>query len=203
MELYYTTSSGQDQVQSDPKLSLGGYKSSSLVSNNSFNNLFQEITQFLLSRDSEDEYIALILKNDDEESIENLWLWFEYIEEKYASLLVAAVDLVVDSNGVLQMERIFSKNSTPLYAEFHEADGIDNAVSLGTIESGGMIGLWFCRKLISGLSTSVCEDSNIYEINPSDIDLYQSVVLDKSESISIKFRYGVEYYGGPVGGDLV
>lgn len=203
MKWYYTSSAGKDTVQTDIKLSLGGYKSSSLLSNDTFGGLFEEITTFLLSREFEKEYIGIIVENDLATDIENLWLWFEYSLDSYSKFLVAAVDLVADSNGVLAMERITSKNSKPLYADFHEANGIQNAVEIGNILAGGSIGLWFCRELAVGLLTLVNEDSNFYTVDPSNEDLVIAATSLKSDIVLIKLNYGSEYYGGPIGNELV
>ena len=49
MKLYYTNPTAEDQIQTDPRLSLGGYKALSPVPNDSFDNLFGEISQFSLN----------------------------------------------------------------------------------------------------------------------------------------------------------
>ena len=203
MKLYYTTSVGQDQIQNDPHLSLGGYKSASPIPNDVFGGLFDVITQFLLSKVPESEYIAIILENNGAEDIENLWLWFEYPEKCYSKLLVAAVDLVSDTNGVLTMEHIPNRNSRPLYAEFYEANEIDDAVLLGTIKTGGMLGLWFERQLIDDLAQEVVKEENLYETNSGNIDMVQAITSEKSDSIKLCFLWGAQYYGSPIGGDLI
>jgi len=203
MKLYYTSPTAQDQIQSDARLSLGGYKALSSVPNNSFDNLFSEISQFLLSKDiPEDEYIGLILKNETEDDIEDLSFWFEYPIDCYSKFLVAAVNLSVDANGVLCMEHISNKNSKPLYADFYEADGEENAVSFGSMEGGGMLGLWFCRRLVEDLATTVQTDSNLYEVDTEHTDMVKSKIPIKFDSITIHFSWE-EYYGGAVGEELL
>ena len=44
MKLYYTTTAGQNSPQYKKSASLGGYKSSIVAPNDSFNNLFGDIT---------------------------------------------------------------------------------------------------------------------------------------------------------------
>jgi hypothetical protein len=204
MKLYYTSVTAQDAVQADPRLSLGGYKSASPVPNNSFDNLFGEITQFLLSKTTpEDEYIGIILKNETAAEIENLWLWFDYGTDAYSKLLVAAVDLSADSAGVLKMEHIPNRISKPMYADFYEASGIENAVSLGNIAVNGMLGLWFCRRLIENLATTIQEDSDLYETDSQHPNMVKAITPEKQDIITINFQYGVEYYGGPIGSELL
>jgi hypothetical protein len=204
MNLYYTSVTAQDAVQADPRLSLGGYKSASPVPNNSFDNLFGEITQFLLSKTiPEDEYIGVILKNETAAAVENLWLWFDYGTNPYSKILVAAVDLAADSAGVLKMEHIPNRISKPIYADFYEADGIENAVSLGNLAVGGMLGLWFCRQLIENLATTIQEDSDLYETDPLHPNMVRAITPAKQDIITVSFRYGSDYYGGPIGSELL
>jgi hypothetical protein len=202
MELYFTTSAGPDLVQTDPKISLGGYKSSSQISNSSLNNLFDEVSTFKLSRDLEEEYIGIILRNNSLDDIENLWLYFKYPENCYSKFLVGAVDLAVDSNGNQYMEHITDRFSKPFNAEFYEADGVLNAVEIGDIPSGGLVGLWICRRINNNLPSTICDESNLYQTVPTS-DLKVAIELQNTDVISICFRYGPEYYDGPIGDDLV
>lgn len=203
MELYYTTSVSEGATQTDPRLSLGGYKSASLVANDDLGNLFGEITPLLLSREPEKEYIGLVLVNETSETVDNLWIWFDFPVDSYSKLSVAAVDLALDSNGVYKMERIQSKTAKPVYATFYEADGVGSALSLGTVEPESMIGLWICRELVAELATTVNEDASLYETDPNNEDLVVAVVPAKSDSISINFIWGAYYGDSAIGASLV
>jgi hypothetical protein len=203
MKLYYTSPTGQDQIQTDPRLSLGGYKSTSLLPNDAFDNLFSEITQFMLSKTPEDEFIALVLKNETGTEVDNLWLWFSYPDGCFSKYLVAAVDMTADANGVLQMEHVPNRNSKPLYAEFHEASGQVNAVEIGTVAINGMVGIWIQRSLVDGLADSIQTEANLYITDPNNPDLVVPVVPDKQDAISIHMEWGSQYYGDPIGGDII
>ena len=203
MKLYYTTPTGENVVQADSRLSLGGYKSLSPLPNDTFDNLFGEISQFMLSKDPEDEFIGLILKNETGAEVDNLWLWFDFPTGSFSKLLVAAVNLTADANGKLYMEHIPTRNSKPLYADFFEANGQANAVSLGDIDIDGMIGIWLCRQLIADLASTVQVETNLYTVDPNNADLVVPVVLAKSDSISVQMVWGASYYGSPVGGELI
>ena len=204
MKLYYTSSVGQNQIQSDCHLSLGGYQSASPLPNNAFGAMFDEITQFLLSKTPQDEFLGIVLHNETGAEVDNLWLYFEYPDKAYSKLLVAAVDMSADVNGILAMEHIPTRNSQPLAGTFYEADGVENALSLGTIPVDGMIGLWFCRRLTDNLATTVVTESNLYQTDSTNSDLVIAVVLDKTDTIAIRFVYGSEYYyGAAVGDDLI
>jgi hypothetical protein len=203
MKLYYTSVTAQDAVQADPRLSLGGYKAISPVPNDAFDNLFGEISQYLLSKDVEDEYIGLVLKNETGEVVENLWLWFEYLTDSYSKYLISAVDLVADTAGVLKMEHIPTRNSKPLYSDFYEANGQANAVSLGNLEVDAMLGIWICRQLIENLASTIQTETNLYETDPVNSDLVIAITPVKLDSIKICMIYGVDYYGGPIGDELL
>lgn len=206
MKLYYTSITGESQIQTDPRLSLGGYKSASPLPNDAFDNLFGEISQFMLSKDSlEDEFIALVLKNETGAEVDNLWLWFEYGASCYSKYLVAAVDMTTDVNGVLQMEHVPNRNSKPLYAKFHEASGVANAIEIGTIAIDGMVGIWLQRQLIAGLADSVQSETNLYTTDPNNADLVVPVVPVKHDDINICMEWGSSYYYGAeaIGGDII
>jgi hypothetical protein len=203
MKLYYTSSTSQDAIQADPRLSLGGYKSASPLPNNAFDNLFSEITQFMLSKLPEDEFIALVLKNETGVEVDNLWLWFEYGNTPYSKYLVAAVDMTADVNGILQMEHVPNRNSKPLYADFYEAPGQVNAVEIGTVAIDGMVGIWIQRSLVDGLADSIQAENNLYTTDPNNADLVVPIVPDKQDAISIHMEWGLQYYGSAIGEDII
>jgi hypothetical protein len=202
MKLYYTNPTAEEYPQSDPRLSLGGYKSASPVPNDSFDNLFGEISQFMLSKNiPEDEYIGLILKNETAYNIQGITLWFDYGNNAFSTFKVAAVNLTPDANGVLKMEHIPSRTSQPLYADFYEANGVGNAVEIGDLEVGEMVGLWIVRSLIDGLAASVQSDDKLYQPNPVLTDQVIPIVLDKYDSVSISFDWLT--YGTAIGEELI
>jgi hypothetical protein len=202
MKLYYTTPTAQDQIQTDPRLSLGGYKSASPVPNDAFDNLFTEISQFMLSKgNAETEYIGLILKNETAYNIQGLRFWFDYQADPYSQLQVAAVNLTSDTNGVLKMEHVPTRNSKPLYADFYPANGVDNAVEIGDLEVGEMMGLWFCRSLVDNLAATVQADSKLYETDPSNTNLVRPIVPVNFDSMTIHFDW--TNYGEAIGEELI
>ena len=203
MKLYYTSITAENAVQTDPRLSLGGYKALSPLPNDAFDNLFSEITQFMLSKTPEDEFIALVLKNETGAEVNNLWLWFSYPDGCFSKYLIAAVDMTADANGVLQMEHVPNRNSKPLYADFYEASGQVNAVEIGTVAIDGMVGIWIQRSLIDGLTDSIQAENNLYKTDPNNADLVVPIVPDKQDAISIHMEWGATYYGSPIGDDII
>lgn len=159
LKLYYTTPIEQDRLQDRPDLSLGGFKSGTPVPNAMFNNLFSDISCYSVNN-NQDEYIALVLKNETTDPLVNVRLWFNYPAEAQKKIEVAAVEL--NSGG--QMEIVGNPYTRPLYAEFFEADGEVNAVSLGRMGSEGVLGIWFKKTI----NTSVILDQE------TDISLYEN-----------------------------
>ena len=157
----------------------------------------------MLSQTPEDEFIALVLKNETGAEVNNLWLWFSYPDGCFSKYLVAAVDMTADANGVLQMEHVPNRNSKPLYADFYEASGQVNAVEIGTVAIDGMVGIWIQRSMVDGLAANIQSDSNLYTIDPNNADLVIPVVPAKQDAISIHMDWCTNYYGSPVGDDII
>jgi len=130
MRLYYTAVNGAEVAQPVPQLSLGGFKSSSPLTNSQFGNLFGDITPVSISNFNQNQYIGLILKNETGADVTGVKFWFGLPEGCYTKLKIAAVDLTDDG----QMEHIPNMSSKPLNADFVEAteDGV-NSVKAGYI----------------------------------------------------------------------
>lgn len=144
MKLFYTVTSKKGNIQSKPELSLGGFCSSSEVSNGSFGNLFSEISLYSLQKPKA-EYIGLILKNTFEESFASLKFWMNVPDDSLCKFRIAVVGL--DKNG--QMEMVPSVNSKPLYAEFEETSEQDpiEIESQTAFAPGQMLGVWIERTI--------------------------------------------------------
>jgi hypothetical protein len=59
MNLFYTTTVGYNVDQPNPDRSLGGYKSSTMVVNDDFGNMFDELSIMTL-KSGRDEYRAIV-----------------------------------------------------------------------------------------------------------------------------------------------
>ena len=109
IKLYYTTTKGVEEINTRPDLSLGGYKSSTPIPNNSVNNLFSDISIYSAIRE-QDEIIGVIAKNESENDIENVRFWFGFPEDCQKNIKISAVDL--DSNGWSNVE-VFPPKKEP------------------------------------------------------------------------------------------
>lgn len=186
LKFYYTTTKGQDELQSKFDRSLGGYKSSSLIKNDEFDNLFGEISNYTISENNQNQYVGIILKNEGAVKT-NILLHFDYPDGVYSKILVAAVELTDDSDSVKFMENVSSIHSSPVYAEFHEADGVVNAVSLGVLDQDEMLGIWFKREILVSVAESSCTD--IVEEDPENEHLVKEKDKTTSDTIDIVMSY--------------
>lgn len=187
MRLYYTNSTGTDIEQSKSSLSLGGYKSSSKVPNGVFNNMFADITPATVSNFNQNRYIALILVNETGKALENVNFWFDLPEVCSGTFKIAAVDLVLQTDGSYLMERVDSVYEKPVNGEFFESSGEINAVDLGNLAIGEQIGLW----VEMALKVEDIKDNmeTVYEVDPTNEYRFQEIEKDKFEEISINISY--------------
>lgn len=186
LKLYYTTTKGQDEIQARFNKSLGGYKSSSLVKNDEFDNFFGEISNYTISQNNESNYIGLILKNEGAAKT-GILFHFTHPVNCYSRLSIAATDLSADIDGVQYMENIPNINSSPVYAMFSEAEGVDNTVSLGDLAPNEMIGIWFKREIL--VEVAKADYTNIIETDPENEHLVVEKTKTKSDTIDLVFSY--------------
>lgn len=173
LKLFYTTTKGQDVVQSRADKSLGGYRSASLFKNDDFDNMFGGISNYTLKNaESQNQYIGLILLNDSSIAVSNINVWFEYPTSCYSKLEIAAVDLAQDSDNKYYMENVLSINSSPVYAEFFEADGEVNKQNIGNLAANAMVGMWLRRTVLPDVA---------------DTDIANEIVDDPDNDHRVKF----------------
>ena len=169
IKLYYTTKVAAEDIQTRADLSLGGFKSSTMIPNNSLSNLFSDLSLYSIQRNSS-EFIAVIATNTAAADIVNINVWFGYPAMCQRKIEIAAVDLTVEG----EMEGIDSAFSQPYYADFHEADGEGNKIQLGDIEAGKSIGIWLKSSIVLQNIEGVYSDENI-ETNGNPIEEEESV----------------------------
>ena len=185
MKFYYTTSAGYDEEQKKPHNSLGGYKSNTPVPNDEYNNLFSELSVYTLSK-ANDEYIALMLRNDFNVEVFNVHIWFDIPETSYSIFKVAGVLPAQDCDGVYFIERTQSRTDKPLFADFVEADEL-NKYDLGDIAAGGQIGVWIKRELLMDyINSDTCD---VYEPDPDNYRQYIPKEKEKEDIINIHLEW--------------
>lgn len=188
MNLYYTTTVGYNSEQPNPDRSLGGYKSATVVVNDDFANLFDELSIMTL-KNGRDEYRAIIVRNDYAQPVANVKVKIERPEDALCTYKMAIAIL----NGVNKynqryMENVLTGNNKPFHAQFVDMDeGVE--LEIGRIEPGQEIGLWVCRHVDKAAAKLQYE--TVCEPDPSDPTgrRYRPVTHPKEESINMVFDW--------------
>lgn len=144
MQLYYTGAKAPEAVQINPELSLGGYKSSTLISNGDISNIFPTITKAAIIQNKKDIRM-IVLKNTTAAAIEGLKIWT--ISEKYSKVKIAAVAPATDTAGNKVFESVTDSHSIPYQATLESCEGEVNASEIGSLSIGAIIGIWVQREL--------------------------------------------------------
>jgi hypothetical protein len=183
LKLYYTVSSGYLDIQGNYINSLGGFPSSTEVPNDVFDNLFDEISLSEI-KDVKTQYRAIIIKNESEEIIENIELWFEKKDSNICSYQIGATLLSNDEQPFI--EHIPSVYSKPLYTQLYDAT-VDSKVSIGNLNPGQMIGLWLSRTVDK--EKALEEYNNVAEEDPLHRSRYKPIEKEKQETVDLKITW--------------
>jgi hypothetical protein len=192
MRFFYTTTTGADKENFNPLLSLGGYQSSP-VPNTRNNNLFSDITQLSILQ-NEPSYIGLFLQNTTGADVANIKLWFEYPENCYSKIEIAAVLPSLDPEGNPIIENINNIHSQPYDGDFYESNGQDNAVDLGELANNGLLGIWFKRTILTDAITTDYKD-----LFQKQGDRYIQKTLGVNDQIQFKLSWDLAYGAGAIG----
>jgi len=186
MRLYYTTITGHLNENKDPRKSLGGYRSSTVIPNGKINSLFTDITDFSIDN-PKDEYIAVCLFNDTG-STQSVKLWAELgttDDPCYSKIALAAVTMPISGEYPI-MEYVRSNNERPYVGDFIEYT-IQNKADLGNIPNNTGIGLWIKRSLDIDLIRYDHED--FITLNDENTNQYVQKEFSTSDLISLKIDY--------------
>lgn len=185
MNLYYTTSAGENEDQQLPQISLGGYKSSTIVKNDDYDNLFCEIS-FLTLQQDRPHYIALMAVNETGLPLTNCQIWVEYPENPFCKIEIAVVDPALDGEGKLKMERVREMFNKPFVGDFQEYT-VTNKGLIGDVANNEYIGLWF-KRTVNKDSVDMVEEA-FYEPDPSRRAMFREIVVPTIENIDIKISW--------------
>lgn len=182
MKLFYTTAGEQDTPQAKPSQSLGGYKSSSPVQNNIFDNLFGELSMNTI-KDNRDEFIGLMLVNDSISDLTGVNIYFEHPVDSYSEYKIGAIIPALDVDGFNYIEQIPSRNSQPLYIEEFVTADIDNRFDIGDMDAGVVVGVWVKRELLIDFIKS--DSNDLYSQDPENPRIYLPKEKATQDSINI------------------
>lgn len=147
MQLYYTTTIGYNAIQTNPSRSLGGFKSSTLVINDDFSNLFDDVS-IMTVRNARPEYRAIILRNEFMSQVRKVKVSVKNAADSICRYKMAVEYLVTtDKYGTKKMSNVQSAQSRPFAAQFVDmSEGV--VLDLAeTLNSGQEVGIWICREI--------------------------------------------------------
>lgn len=166
MQLYYTTTTGYNAIQTTPSRSLGGFKSSTLVINDDFSNLFDDVS-IMTVRNARPEYRAIILRNELVNPVRKVKVSVRNAAGSICRYKMAVEYLATaDKYGTKKMSNVQSAQSRPFSVQFVDmSDGstLDIAESLN---SGQEVGIWICRELDKTRAKE--QYNNVCEPDPTD-----------------------------------
>lgn len=175
MKIFYTGADTYNAVQKDKDKSLGGFKSSTSIANDTLNNFFGDVSMYGLDEKLR-ETRALIIHNETNSALTNLYIWFDKLTNSIGKFELAAVLLTPDSNGEVYMESIDNIRATPYEATFVEADGITNKqLLINSMPADSYIGIWLRRSILSSDKDSLQPDT-----------LYQKYLQDPNEQVKVE-----------------
>lgn len=184
MQLYYTTTTGANNEQPNPERSLGGFKSSTPVSNDDFGNLFDEIS-LMTMKSGRDEYRAIVLKNEFQQPARNITIKITRSEDSICSYKLAIGEMnVVNKYNQKSMENVLSPNNKPFRAKFINMTE-DEVLQVGDLNPGDEIGLWFCRHVDVDTAKQQYNDVCKPDINDPTGRRYKPVTHPQQESIDV------------------
>lgn len=155
MQLFYSGALTPEEVQIHPDLSLGGYKSSSLIANGRIGNLFSTITNSLLRQRRE---IRLIVLQNLTGETKEVKIWTQ--STPISTLKIAAVSPTVEG----AFERVADMFSLPFQATLEAHEEAANALDF-SISADEIVGLWILRELDVSLFNTSNNDVNWSDSN--------------------------------------
>lgn len=142
--LYYSGAPKPEDTQTNPTLSLGGYKSSSQIPNGDVHNLFPKITRQTVVNNIKTTRMIVFI-NETPATINNLKLWVE--ETELAVIKLAAILPGYDSQcSRYFFEKITNDSQLP-YQGTLSTYTQTSPLEIPSLESGKMIGIWLRREL--------------------------------------------------------
>lgn len=186
MQLYYTVSSGYDSIQNKPSLSIGGYKSSSIVINDDYSNIFDEISMRSVNI-NRPQYIALILKNTTNSVANNLKVWMVSPITAQGIITLAAVKPLIDQDGNPYIERVATTFSKPMGVNFTSPTVDSPALIVDSMAAGDEIGIWLCRSIDKNVAMEQYND--VAMIDPNNPNRYIKSEQPTEEIFNLYFSW--------------
>jgi hypothetical protein len=156
LKLYYTGAVKFNKPQFDPSKSIGGYISSSEVSNGMLSNLFGEVSNFTV-RQNKPETRVIAVKNASGATKTGIKVFFTYPQvdgqdDNVCDFEIGYISPEVDNCGDLKTEQLNSIYANPYSVAFQAGRvGLVNAIDLPNMDVNQYITIWIRRKLKASL----------------------------------------------------
>ena len=141
--LFYTGAIQYEDMQDNPSLSLGGYKSASQIPNGEINNLFPKITQQSVIQNKR-VVRMIVFKNTIGQNINNLKIWSA--NGLYSLISMAFIKPGVDGCQNPIFEKIGSETALPYQGEFNSFEE-EAPYTVEELLPEEMFGIWIKREL--------------------------------------------------------
>ncbi|MBU2025327.1 MAG: hypothetical protein ABIC19_00625 [Patescibacteria group bacterium] len=146
-------------ANSDPNASLGGAVSSEDITDNTLNNLFDDVLG--------DEHLAgdinyrcVFIKNNSAETAYNVKVWIESNTTGEDS----EIQIGEEAAGGSPVQEIADEDTAPSAISFSTADGQANALVLGDMAAGAVYAIWI-KRIVSAGSTPQANDTAQLEVH--------------------------------------
>lgn len=146
MQLFYSGAETSNTSQPVPSKSLGGYPSLSPVPNAKTGNIFSTISRSAVES-GQIETRLVVLKNTTGVITQGVKIWLETPIESPLKIIIAAVASALDDCNKPIFEQIFAGDSLPLQATLEQHETESNAITIGNMEIGAMVGVWLSKTI--------------------------------------------------------
>lgn len=193
MQLYLTGPTQPNRPQIDNQSSLGGFISTTLVSNAVLSNVFTPISKHNIANiDTETRCIGLL--NTLGRQVTNVQVYTVTPLGAYANIVLGISPAYLDRiTGNQYFESIPDGSSAPFSFSFSSAEGIPNALVVPVINDGQAIAIWLKRSLnplalptLGGLSVPIQSFIDRYNNIVNNIPI---VVPLAGDTISLMINY--------------
>lgn len=144
MRLYYTGALIPNTIQILPEKSLGGFVSTTAISNGVANNLFPTITKTNILQNKK-VIRMLALKNTTGAIVSGLRVWTN--SQKYSKVNIAVIESQSNERGHVFFELLDDVHSIPFQATLESCEGEENACEVGDLAIDQTVGVWIQREL--------------------------------------------------------
>lgn len=157
--LYYTGADNCGYEQKDPQKSLGGVVSTTRIPKDVLNNLFPDVSNYSIQKGTND-IKCIAVKNEASMPVNDVTIFIDSTDTT-CDYELAAVAPTINECEEAEFEKIGNSESSPYYAEFMNVTGSENAINIGSIAEGAVIGVWIKRKFKTDIINDPCSNTEV------------------------------------------